>query len=102
MASSTRSLSANPRIILIGAGQVVPSLEEDLLGKDVGYNGTVSIPLEKAYDEHDPEKVEIVSLNRLKEERPYVGLRVSLNGENGMVTRIIDLEIYGGRWGKRR
>ncbi|MBN1322747.1 MAG: peptidylprolyl isomerase [Methanotrichaceae archaeon] len=78
-----------PRIILIGAGQVVAGLEEDLLGKDVGYSGTVSIPPEKAYGKHDPEKVESVSLSKFKEERPHVGMRVSLNGKNGTVTRII-------------
>ncbi len=78
-----------PRITLIGAGQVVAGLEEDLLGKDVGYSGTASIPPEKAYGEHDPEKVESVSLSKFKEERPHVGMRVSLDGKNGTVTRII-------------
>jgi FKBP-type peptidyl-prolyl cis-trans isomerase 2 len=82
-----------PRLIVVGSGQVVDGMEEDLVGKEVGYSGRVEIPPEKAFGRHDPEKVELISANKFKEERPAVGMRVSVDNRLGVVTRIIGRKV---------
>jgi FKBP-type peptidyl-prolyl cis-trans isomerase 2 len=78
-----------PRLIVMGAGQLVPGFEEELMGREIGYQGRVEVSSEKAYGAHDPAKVEIVPANRFKEEPPRVGMRVGMEGKLGVVTRVI-------------
>ena len=78
-----------PHLIVIGAGQLVKGFEEDMIGKEVGYSGKVEIPAEKAFGLRDPKKVEIVPLNRFKDKKPVVGMRVGIENKVGTVTRII-------------
>jgi FKBP-type peptidyl-prolyl cis-trans isomerase 2 len=82
-------VSYGPRIVILGAGQIVPGLEEELIGKEPGHSGSVELPPEKAYGVRDPEKIETVMLNRFKDEKPYPGMRVSVDGRIGTVTRIV-------------
>ncbi|OPY54301.1 MAG: putative FKBP-type peptidyl-prolyl cis-trans isomerase [Methanosaeta sp. PtaU1.Bin112] len=78
-----------PHLIVIGAGQLVKGFEEDLIGKEIGYSGRVEIPPEKAFGLRDPKKIEIVALNKFKDKKPVVGMRVGLENKAGTVTRII-------------
>lgn len=83
------NVTYGPRIVILGAGQIVPGLEEELIGKEPGQSGSVELPPEKAYGVRDPEKIETVMLNRFKDEKPYPGMRVSVDGKIGTVTRIV-------------
>ncbi|OPY45371.1 MAG: putative FKBP-type peptidyl-prolyl cis-trans isomerase [Methanosaeta sp. PtaU1.Bin028] len=85
--------SYGPRIIILGAGQIVAGLEEELLGKEVGFSGTVQVPPEKAHGVTDPANVQTVMANRFKQEKPLPGMRVSLDGKMGVVSRIIGRRI---------
>lgn len=82
-----------PHLIVIGAGQLVKGFEEDMIGKDVGYSGRVEIPAEKAFGLRDPKKVEIVPLNKFKDKKPVVGMRVGVENKVGTVTRIIGRKV---------
>ncbi|MDD4653176.1 MAG: peptidylprolyl isomerase [Methanothrix sp.] len=82
-----------PHLIVIGAGQLVKGFEEDLIGKEIGYSGKVEIPAEKAFGLRDPKKVEIVPLNRFKDKKPVVGMRVGVENKVGTVTRIIGRKV---------
>lgn len=82
-----------PRLIVVGAGQLVPGFEEDLVGKEIGYSGQVEIPPEKGFGKHDPKKVETVPITRFKEEKPFVGMRVGIEDKFGVVTRIIGRKV---------
>jgi FKBP-type peptidyl-prolyl cis-trans isomerase 2 len=82
-----------PRLIVMGAGQLVPGFEEDLVGKEIGYQGSVEVPAEKAYGVHDPSKVEIIAANKFKEEPPRVGMHVGVEGKLGVVTRVIGRKV---------
>lgn len=84
-----------PRLIVVGYGLVVPGLNEELEGKEVGYSGEVDVPPEKAYGAHDPEKVETFSITKFKEEKPFVGMHISIdNRRNGVVSRIIGRKVW--------
>jgi len=82
-----------PRLIVVGAGQLVPGFEEDLIDKEIGYQGRVEVPAENAFGSHDPAKVEIVPANRFKEEPPRVGMRVGAEGKLGVITRVIGRKV---------
>jgi FKBP-type peptidyl-prolyl cis-trans isomerase 2 len=82
-----------PHLIVVGSGQLVAGMEEDLLGKEIGYSGRVEIPPEKAFGAHDPKKVEFISINKFKEERPVPGMRVGVDDRVGVVTRIIGRKV---------
>ncbi len=82
-----------PQLIVVGAGQVVKGLEEDLIGKEIGYSGTIEIPPEKAFGNRDPEKIETIPINRFKEEKPVPGMRVGVENRVGVVTRVIGRKV---------
>ena len=74
--------------VIVGEGNVVKGFDEDLEGKEVGYKGEVVVPPEKAFGEYDPDKVDTISIARLKE-KPRVGDRVKVGDRVGVVKRII-------------
>ncbi len=49
-----------PLVYLHGAGNIIPGLEEALLGKAVGEKLVVTVPAAKAYGEYNPEMVQSV------------------------------------------
>jgi len=75
-------------VIIVGAGHTVAGLDEDLIGKDVGYRGTLTLPPEKAYGNRNPELIETVQISLLKN-RPQVGMIVEIGGRQGTVIRVI-------------
>ena len=82
-----------PHLIVVGSGQLVAGMEEDLLGKEIGYSGKVEIPPEKAFGTHDPKNVEIIPINKFKEKKPAPGMRVGIENKVGTVTRIIGIKV---------
>ncbi len=74
--------------VIVGEGNVVKGFDEDLEGKEVGYKGEVVVPPEKAFGEYDPEKVDTISIARIKE-KPRVGDQVRVGDRIGVVKRII-------------
>ena len=78
-----------PHLIVVGSGQLVAGMEEDLIGKEIGYAGLVEIPPEKAFGAHDPTKVESIPINKFKDRKPVPGMRVGVENKVGTVTRII-------------
>lgn len=75
-------------VIIVGAGHTVAGLDEDLVGKDVGYSGSVTMPPEKAFGIRNPELVETVPITKF-EQRPQVGMPVLVDGRQGIVIRAI-------------
>ncbi len=75
-------------IIIVGAGHTVAGLDEELIGKDAGYKGSVTIPPEKAFGIRNPELIESIPITRFND-RPQVGLMVEVDGRPCMVIRVI-------------
>ena len=76
-------------VVIVGAGHTIVGLDEDFIGKDVGYSGSVDIPPEKALGEHDIKLVESVSITKFKDRKAYEGLEVEIDGQRGVVTKVI-------------
>ena len=81
-----------PRVVVVGAGHVFPAIEEDLVGKAVGDEGSVTVPAAEAFGEYDPDQVRTVSADRIPEDDRYPGGHVDIDGQHGHVETII-----GGR-----
>jgi FKBP-type peptidyl-prolyl cis-trans isomerase 2 len=83
--------SYGPETVVVGKGFVVAGLDEDLIGKDVGYKGTVTIPPEKGFGLRRIDQIETIPVKKFKEPiRP--GVRVNVGGRTGTVE-----SLAGGR-----
>ncbi|HII06785.1 MAG TPA: peptidylprolyl isomerase [Methanotrichaceae archaeon] len=78
-----------PTLIVVGSGDVVAGFKDELIGKEIGSSGSVEVLPEEAYGVRDPENVELISLTKFKKERPQIGMRVSVDGKMGTLTRVI-------------
>ncbi|MBS3760203.1 MAG: peptidylprolyl isomerase [Halodesulfurarchaeum sp.] len=81
-----------PRTIVLGEGHLFPGVESDIVGSEVGAEGTVEIPAGEAFGEYDEEEVRTVSADKIPEDDRYPGAHVDLDGQHGHVETII-----GGR-----
>jgi len=76
-------------VVIVGAGHTIVGLDEDFVGKDVGYSGSVEIPPEKAFGGRDLKLVESVSITKFKDRKAHEGLEVEIDGKRGVVTKVI-------------
>ena len=81
-----------PRTIVIGEGHVFGAVEDDLVGKEVGDTGTVTVAAAEAFGEFDEDEVRTISTDRIPEDDRYPGAHVDIDGEHGHVETVI-----GGR-----
>ena len=75
-------------VVMVGAKHTVAGLDEDFVGKEVGYSGSVTIPPEKAFGPRNPELIESVPITKFKE-RPQMGMPIEIDGRPGFVIRVI-------------
>lgn len=79
-----------PKLIVIGEGWVLKTLDESLTTMEIGKKTPVEIPPKKAFGERDPEKVKRLSLRHLtaKGITPTLGMRVEHNGKMATIRTI--------------
>lgn len=72
-----------PKLVVVGEGWLLKTLDEGLLNMELNKPATVEIPPEKAFGNRDPEKVRLVPLRRLtaKGITPQLGMRVEFSGK---------------------
>jgi len=81
-----------PRTIVLGEGHIFPSVEDDIVGKEVGDTGTVSVAAAEAFGTYDEDEVRTISKDKIPEDDRYPGAQVRVDGQEGFVETII-----GGR-----
>ncbi|WP_340101580.1 peptidylprolyl isomerase [Salinibaculum salinum] len=81
-----------PRTIVLGQGHIFESVEDDIIGKEVGDSGSVVVPAEEAFGEYDDEQVRTVSKDKIPEDDRYPGAQVQIDQQQGFIETII-----GGR-----
>lgn len=82
----------SPRTIVVGEGHVFASVDEDLVGREVGDENVVTVPADEAFGEFDPEDVRTVSVEKIPEDDRYPGAQVTIDGDQGYLETVI-----GGR-----
>ncbi|MEA2003812.1 MAG: FKBP-type peptidyl-prolyl cis-trans isomerase, partial [archaeon] len=75
-------------IVIVGAKHVVEGLDEDFIGKDVGYRGTVEVPPEKGYGGRKTELVKTYPTSKFTE-KPVPGMQAVVDGKQGTVVMTI-------------
>ena len=81
-----------PRTIVLGEGHIFPSVEDDIIGKEVDDAGSVVVEASEAFGEYDDDQVRTISKDKIPEDDRYPGAQVQIEGEEGFVETII-----GGR-----
>src|SRR6056297_4260830 len=93
------SSEKEPLEFVIGDGQVIPGVEEAVIGMNPEEDKTVVIPPEKAYEEyHDDMVVEVDKTKFPEHIQPELGLELELKQEDGnsifvIVTNVSDNEV---------
>ena len=77
-----------PILVRVGNRHVVIGLDDALVGKEAGEEGSVEVPPEKAFGVHDDTRMESVSLAKF-EEKPRIGGTVEVDNREGTVANII-------------
>jgi FKBP-type peptidyl-prolyl cis-trans isomerase SlyD len=78
-----------PRVIVIGAGHVFESVDEALIGQEVGDTGSVDVAAAEAFGEYDDDEVRTVSANKIDEENRYPGAQVQIDGDQGRIITVV-------------
>jgi FKBP-type peptidyl-prolyl cis-trans isomerase SlyD len=75
-----------PVTICVGQKHVILGLDEDLVGRDVGYIGDVVVGPDKAFGDRDPKRIQSFPKNQFKE-KPVRGMAVKMEemGEGTVV-----------------
>ncbi|MBI2145724.1 peptidylprolyl isomerase [Candidatus Woesearchaeota archaeon] len=83
-----------PIIICIGERQILPGLDQQLIGKELAKEYTVTLPPEQAFGKRDIKKMKIVPASTFREHKmePHPGLQIDVDGEIGTVA-----QVSGGR-----
>lgn len=78
-----------PRVVVVGAGHLIPGLEEALLGMNEKEEKRVVIPPEKAFGMRDAKNIVVYKVSDLRKRglSPKQGMRLRIDGRWGMVIR---------------
>jgi FKBP-type peptidyl-prolyl cis-trans isomerase SlyD len=88
---------SQPMVYLHGGYEnTLPKIEEELDGKEVGYNSTIQIEPDDAFGDYDPAMVKVEPRNRLPEPlevgMQFEGMPDSTNGdEDAMIFTVTDI-----------
>jgi peptidylprolyl isomerase len=79
-----------PKLMVIGEGWVLKTLDESLTTMEPGKAASVEIPPDKAFGPRDPEKIKRVHLKQLtaKGVNPTIGMRTEYGGKNATIRSI--------------
>jgi peptidylprolyl isomerase len=79
-----------PKLIVIGEGWMLKTLDESLTTMEPGKAASVEIPPDKAFGPRDPEKIKRIPLKQLtaKGVNPTIGMRTEYGGKNATIRSI--------------
>ena len=86
----TKQSNFSSMIICVGEKQILPGLDDQLDGKEIGKEYTFELKPEDAFGKRDVKKMKIIPSNTFKDHKvqPHPGLQVDVDGERGTITRV--------------
>jgi FKBP-type peptidyl-prolyl cis-trans isomerase SlyD len=82
-----------PVTICVGQKHVILGLDEELVGKKIGAESTVTVTPEKAFGERDPKRIQSFPKNQFKE-KPVRGMQVKIEEQGeGTVVDVIGSKV---------
>ncbi|MBI4149805.1 peptidylprolyl isomerase [Candidatus Woesearchaeota archaeon] len=78
-----------PITICVGQQHVLPGLDEEIEGKEIGKEHTIDLSPEKAFGKKDARLIQMIPANKFAKDgvRPMPGLQVNVDGAIGMIKR---------------
>ena len=85
-----QNASYGPMTICIGEKQILPGLDEALIGKEIGKSCMVSLAPEQAFGKRDIKNLRIVPMSVFREHKmnPQPGLQITVDGQLGIINRV--------------
>jgi len=81
------NMGQEPLTFMVGGGEVIPGLDEAVIGMEPNESKTLKIPSDKAYGTYDSAMVKTVDRNQFPENwTPTVGEQYHLPDESGSIT----------------
>ena len=83
-----------PLPVVVGGNQLLPALEKELIGLDVGDSKTIEVEAEDAFGHRDPSLIQLVPMREFKKQgmTPVPGMKIQSEGAVGKI-----LTVNGGR-----
>lgn len=87
---STEKGNFKPVTICIGEKQLLPGLDEELQGKEIGKDYEIKLGPEQAFGKRNVKKIQLVPVSTFHENKmnPQPGLQVDFDGKIGTVMRV--------------
>src|SRR3989344_3936846 len=85
-----QKMKLGPATICVGEQQILPGLDQQLIGKEIGQEYTFKLNAEQAFGKRDIKRMRIMPASAFKEHnmKPYPGLQIDVDGEMGLITRV--------------
>jgi len=82
--------SYKPTLVCVGEKQLLPGLDAELPGKEIGKDYSVELNPENGFGKRNVKKIQLVPMATFKEHKlnPYPGMQVDFDGKMGQVMRI--------------
>ena len=79
-----------PKVVCIGQGQLLPSIEEEIKDKEFNKEIEITLPPKKAFGKKDPKLLQLISMSQFRKQKinPYPGLPVHIDNLMGIVRTI--------------
>ena len=84
------SMQGDPLEFTLGGGQILPGVEQAVLGMTAGESKTVTIPAAHAYGPHQPERVLEIERHHLPQDlQPEVGQHLHMQRQDGGTLEVV-------------
>ena len=77
-----------PMRAVLGAGMLIPGLDRQIVGSEVGKEYTFEISSDEAYGPRNPKLIQLTNLNKFKEFHPVQGMQVNVDGMTATVRAV--------------
>ncbi|MEM3525933.1 MAG: FKBP-type peptidyl-prolyl cis-trans isomerase [Candidatus Jordarchaeaceae archaeon] len=79
-----------PRLVIVGAGWVLPGLDEALEGLHVGETKVIEIPPKKGFGERDPKNIKVFSAREFSKQniKPRPGMTIRVKGHLATIQKV--------------
>ncbi len=85
-----KSADYSPKIICVGAEDIVKGLDDFLIGKETGKKYDIDLDPDNAFGKKNPKLIKMMPLSVFKKQKldPFVGLQVNIDGMFGIVRTV--------------
>ena len=79
-----------PVVICVGQNQMLPALEQQILGKESGKEFSVELNPDESFGRRDAKMIQLISMSKFKQQKiqPFPGLQLNIDGAFGIVKTV--------------